>query len=92
MARISATCRTGGGRSATADVVYLDLDPAVALPRAAQREGGTWLDWFITKVSRYPTPTPVRDFETVCAYLRHERDVTLGLLADLPWRTIVVAD
>lgn len=71
-------------------VVYLDDDPAVAVPRAVEREGPGWQDRFLTKLGQYPVEPTVRDLDTACGYLRDERDVTLRLLADLPWQVIVV--
>lgn len=72
-------------------VLYLDDDPALAVPRAIDREGPNWEDWLVTKLGSYPVEPRVRDRETACHYLRYEREVTLRLLAQLPWRVIMVA-
>lgn len=77
--------------SAKPTVVYLDDDPALAVARAVEREGPAWLDWLVAKLGQYPVSPVVRDLETACAYLRHERDVTLRLLGDLPWQVIVIS-
>lgn len=71
-------------------VVYLDDDPALAVPRAVEREGHGWLDWLLKKLGHYPVEPTICDLETACAYLRREREVTLRLLADLPWQVVVV--
>ncbi|MGH3502726.1 MAG: hypothetical protein ACRDQA_17805 [Nocardioidaceae bacterium] len=70
--------------------MYLDDDPAAAVARAVERGGPAWLDWLIAKLGHYPVSPAVHDFETACAYLQHERSVTLELLADLPWQVIVI--
>lgn len=72
-------------------VVYLDDEPSRALARAIGREGPVWKDWFLAKLGTYPVEPPVRDLEGAYAYLRHERTVTLRLLANLPWQVIVIA-
>ncbi|HEX5402199.1 MAG TPA: hypothetical protein VFX16_07855 [Pseudonocardiaceae bacterium] len=72
--------------------VHLDGDQAVALRRAAEREGPGWLDWFITKLSRYRVNPVVHDFDTACTYLRHEREVTIRLIRAQPWDLVVIDD
>lgn len=76
--------------AATPIVVYLDDDPAAAVPRAVEREGAEWKDWLLRKLGQYPVEPAIRDLDTACGYLRHERDVTLRLLAQLPWQVIVL--
>lgn len=71
-------------------LVYLDGEPAWALARAGAREGPDWLAWFVEKVAGYRQPVEVHDYATAVAYLRHERDVTLGVLAESGWRVEVV--
>ncbi len=79
-------------RIAQADpiVVYLNDDPTAAVPHAVAREGPAWQDWLLTKLGQYPVEPPVHDLTTACDYLRDERDVTLRLLAQLPWEVIVL--
>lgn len=72
-------------------IIYLDDDPAVAVPRAVAREDPGWLNWLLDKLGHYPVEPVIRDLETACAYLRQERDVTLRLLADLPWQVIMLS-
>lgn len=76
--------------AATPIIVYLDDDPAVAVPRAVEREGPRWQDWLLRKLGQYPVEPAIVDLDTACGYLRHERDVTLRLLAKLPWEVIVI--
>lgn len=71
-------------------VVYLNDDPTAAVPRAVAREGLAWQDWLLTKLGQYPVDPPVRDLNAACGYFRDERDVTLRLLAQLPWEIIVL--
>lgn len=80
------------GRIAAADpiVVYLDDEPTAAVPRAVEREGPAWQDWLLSKLGQYPVEPATRDLDTACSYLLHEREVTLRLLAELPWEVIVV--
>lgn len=61
---------------------YLDGDPEAALRRAAAREGGDWLAWFVAKVGGYAGQPDVRDLTSAADYLRAERDLTLRLLRD----------
>lgn len=72
-------------------VLYLDDDPSLAVARAIEREGPAWENWLVAKLAGYPVDPPVRDRDTACHYLRYEREVTLRLLARLPWQAIVVA-
>ncbi|MGH3630112.1 MAG: hypothetical protein ACRDRL_22055, partial [Sciscionella sp.] len=46
-------------------------------------------DWLIAQLGQHKVSLAVHDFECACAQLRHERNVTLELLADLPWQVIV---
>ncbi|APX32790.1 hypothetical protein BH708_08720 [Brachybacterium sp. P6-10-X1] len=71
-------------------VLYIDDDPSQAIARAVDREGPAWKDWFLAKLGDYPVDPPVRDLETAHRYLQRERDVTLRLLAELPWQVIVI--
>lgn len=71
-------------------LVYLDGDPAATLPRAVGREEPGWLDWLIAKFSRYRVNPAVHDFETACAYLRHQREVTLRLVGAQPWELVII--
>lgn len=71
-------------------VLYLDDDPSLTVARAVEREGPAWHDWLVAKLGSYPVEPPVHDLATAYQYLRRERDVTLRLLADLPWQVLVV--
>lgn len=73
-------------------VVYLDGDPAEALPRAAKRSGDVWLRNFLTKVATYKTTPPIRDLPGTVAHLRRERDVTLGCLIDAGFEVVILRD
>ncbi|GAB3436155.1 hypothetical protein [Flindersiella endophytica] len=64
------------------EILYLDGDPLTALRRAGDREGPGWLDRLVEKVAGYATKRPVHDLETLAAYLRAERALTLRLLRD----------
>lgn len=71
-------------------IVYLDGDPRVALPRAAQREGDGWLDRYVGKLADYGVQPAVRDLDTACAYLERERETTLRLIRSKPWQLVVI--
>lgn len=71
-------------------LVYIDDDPAQALERAIDREGPTWKDWFLGKLASYPVDPPVRGLESAIDYLRHERELTLRLLARMSWQVVVI--
>jgi thymidylate kinase len=66
-------------------IIYLDGDPQAGLARAADREGGDWLDWFVGKLARYQVRPPVHDVRTACLYLEAERAITLRLISAQPW-------
>jgi hypothetical protein len=73
-------------------VVYLDGDPAAALPRAATRSGDAWLRNFVAKATTYKTLPAIRDLPDALAYLRRERDVTLRSMACTGYTAVVLAD
>jgi hypothetical protein len=73
-------------------VVYLDGEPADALPRAASRSGEPWLHAFLAKVSTYKTEPPLRGLDDTVAYLRYERDVTPRTMIDTGYVVIVLRD
>jgi len=73
-------------------IVYLDGEPADALPRAAARDGEAWLDAFVTKVSSYKTVLARLDLAGTVSYLRHERDVTLRSLAATGYVVVLLTD
>jgi hypothetical protein len=73
-------------------VVYLDGEPAEALPRAASRGGDVWLQTFLAKVTTYKTTPPIRDLAGTVAHLRHERDVTLGSVIDAGFTVVKLRD
>jgi len=73
-------------------VVYLDGEPAEALPRAVSRSGDAWLQTFLTKVKTYKTTPPIRDVAGTVAHLRRERDVTLGSLIDAGFTVVILRD
>lgn len=67
-------------------VVYLVGDPALALPRAAEREGPGWLEGYLSKLAG----RGVTDLASGCAYLRRESELTRRLLLDTGWRLVTV--
>jgi thymidylate kinase len=73
-------------------VVYLDGDPAVALHRAAARDGQKWLSAYADKLARYGLVAEGADAEALRAYLDTERAITLRILRRQPWELAVVAD
>jgi hypothetical protein len=73
-------------------IVYLDGEPADALPRAAARDGDAWLDAFLAKVSTYKTVPAALDLAGAVLYLQHERDVTLRSLAEAGYVVVVLTD
>jgi hypothetical protein len=73
-------------------VVFLDGEPADALPRAASRSGDAWLHNFLAKVTTYKTTPPIRDVPGTVAHLRRERDVTLGSMIDAGFTVVILRD
>ncbi|MFF1699410.1 hypothetical protein ACFVXC_38270 [Streptomyces sp. NPDC058257] len=71
-------------------MVFLDGNAASALPRAANREGEQWLDWFVGKLSRYEVTPPVTDVASAVRYLLRERAVALGAVRRKGWGLAVV--
>ncbi|MGW5868573.1 hypothetical protein ACWFRJ_41225 [Streptomyces sp. NPDC055239] len=71
-------------------VLFLDGDAASALPRAAQREGVHWLDWYVGKLSRYEVTPPVTDVPSAVQYLLRERAVALDAVRRKKWGLAVV--
>lgn len=71
-------------------MVFLDGNPEFALPRAATREGGQWLDWYLGKLAHYEVTPPVTDVASAVTYLRHERAVTLDAVRRRGWGLVVV--
>lgn len=71
-------------------LLFLDGDPAVALARAAEREGPHWLEWYMAKLARYGlTPEP-GDLASAITYLERERRVTLAAARKAGWRVITI--
>jgi hypothetical protein len=71
-------------------VVYLDGDPADALPRAASRSGQAWLDNFLAKTRTYKVTPPIRDLEGTIVHLRRERDITLRSMIDAGYTVVTI--
>jgi len=73
-------------------VVYLDGDPAEALPRAASRSGESWLDNFLAKTATYKVTPRIRDLEDTIAHLRSERDITLRSMIAAGYTVVKIPD
>ena len=74
------------------DVIELHLvgDVRAALARAAEREGGDWLDRHLAKVARYRPRLPMTTAEEVAAYYDACAARSRTLLACAPWRTVYI--
>lgn len=71
--------------------LHLDGSPARSVPRAVEREDPSWLDWMLTKVSRYAdVASPVTDLPSLVAYFEGARRRTRRLLARAPWPVTVL--
>jgi hypothetical protein len=74
-------------------IIFLDGDAAMALGRAAAREGPDWLAWYAAKLVRYGLlASAAPDLVDVSEYLLRERTLTTRVLRRLPWELVVVED
>ncbi|MFD3475777.1 hypothetical protein [Streptomyces sp. NPDC058695] len=71
-------------------MVFLDGNAETALSRAARREGGRWLDWYVGKLAAYEVSPPVADVASAVKYLLRERAVTLGAVGRKDWGLVVI--
>ncbi|MEV6479445.1 hypothetical protein [Streptomyces sp. NPDC051576] len=71
-------------------IVFLDGDPAIALSRAALREGAGWLDQYVTKLTAYGVIPRVTDLASAVTYLRRERAMTLDVAGRPGWGLVMV--
>ncbi|MFF1399226.1 hypothetical protein ACFVZD_36205 [Streptomyces sp. NPDC058287] len=71
-------------------MVFLDGNAECALARAAMREGGHWLDWYVRKLASYKVSPPVADAASAVKYLLRERAVTLGAVRRNDWGLVVI--
>ncbi|MFD6275388.1 hypothetical protein ACFWFI_07420 [Streptomyces sp. NPDC060209] len=71
-------------------VVYVHDDPATALRRAIEREGGAWGDWYVRKLADSPGTRAVHDLASAADHLRFEADLTRRILEGSPWRLVTV--
>ncbi len=70
------------------DVVELHLSGEVsnALTRAAQREGGDWLDGHLARATQFRSPRPISTIVDLVAYYEGCAERSRTLLAAAPWR------
>lgn len=73
-----------------ADAVVASGDAESALSRAARREGGRWLDWYVGKLANCRVSPPVTDVASAVRYLRRERAVTLDAARRTGWGLVVI--
>ncbi|WP_371661913.1 hypothetical protein [Streptomyces sp. NBC_00280] len=71
-------------------MVFLDGNAEAALSRAARREEGQWLDWYVGKLAKYAVSPPVADVTSAMNYLQRERAVTLETIARNDWSLVVI--
>jgi hypothetical protein len=71
-------------------LIYLDGDPAVALGRAAVREGPGWLERYVQKLANYGVDPPVHNLESAIRYLHRERATTLRVAQRNAWRLALI--
>jgi thymidylate kinase len=65
--------------------LHLVANPRVALARAAEREGGAWLENHIAKVSRFTSMRRISTLDDVLAFYRDATARSQSLLARSPW-------
>jgi hypothetical protein len=71
--------------------IHLIGDPAVAIPRAARREGDAWLPHFIERVSAFSGGQSVVDIETLADYFDKTDARIQGLLRKVPWPVCIIS-